>query len=309
MSTFDKLKIVTNIDYIQIDDIDRFQQTIKNNTLTELKFNITSPYLLYIEIDYLEKELVIEFSGKILGSDYKKLISTETIRQCFENINSLGVCSLDVGAILEDAIVVKCDVTQDVYCADISVVAEFIRGNMKSYKQFSVKCHRNGNLTIDKSVDTRQAKKRITIYNKSREMKKMDNRKFMNEYNIPDAEFDNMCRFEINLNSKAQIRTSLGIADTRLMSVLTSTRNPIIDFLDDIVANTDEMIPLTDKQTYITTLVLRDCNNDLAEVEEKMRQIYSKGTNISKVMKPYKEALAKKNKSKFTKQDLLQMLR
>ena len=140
-------------------------------------------------------------------------------------------------------------------------------------------------------------------------MKKMDNRKFMNEYNIPDTEFDNMCRFEINLNSKAQIRTSLGIADTRLMSVLTSTRNPIIDFLDDIVANTDEMIPLTDKQTYITTLVLRDCNNDLAEVEEKMRQIYSKGTNISKVMKPYREALAKKSKSEFTKTDLLKMLR
>ena len=308
MLTFDKLKIVTNIDYIQIDDIDRFQQTIKNNTLTELKYNITSPYLLYIEIDYLEKELVIEFSGKILGSDYKKLISTETIRQCFENINSLGVCSLDVEAILADAIVVKCDVTQDVYCADIPAVSAFIKGNVRSYNQFSVKCHRNGNLTIDKSVDTRQAKKRMTIYNKSREMKKMDNRKFMNEYNIPDAEFDNMCRFEINLNSKAQIRTSLGIADTRLMSVLTSTKNPIIDFLDDIVADTDSVIPLTDKQSYLTELVLRDCHNDIAEVEAKMRQLYSKGTNLSKVMKPYKVALTKKNKSEFTKTDLLQML-
>jgi hypothetical protein len=113
----------------------------------------------------------------------------------------------------------------------------------------------------------------------------------------------------MNLNSIAQIRTSLGIADTRLMSVLTSTRNPIIDFLDDIVANTDEMIPLTDKQTYMTALVLRDCHDDLAEVEAKMRQLYSKGTNISKIMKPYRDALAKKSESKFTKTDLLQMLR
>ena len=187
-------------------------------------------------------------------------------------------------------------------------MSAFIKGNVRSYNQFSVKCHRNGNLTIDKSVDTRQAKKRMTIYNKSREMKKMDNRKFMNEYNIPDAEFDNMCRFEINLNSKAQIRTSLGIADTRLMSVLTSTKNPIIDFLDDIVADTDSVIPLTDKQSYLTELVLRDCHNDIAEVEAKMRQLYSKGTNLSKVMKPYKVALTKKNKSEFTKTDLLQML-
>ena len=36
MLTFDKLKIVTNIDYIQIDDIDRFQQTIKNNKILKI---------------------------------------------------------------------------------------------------------------------------------------------------------------------------------------------------------------------------------------------------------------------------------
>lgn len=308
MLTFDKLKIVTNIDYIQIDDIDRFQQTIKNNTLTELKFNITSPYLLYIEIDYLEKELVIEFSGKILGSDYKKLISTETIKHCFENINSLGICTLDVEAILADSIVVKCDVTKDVNCADTPSVSAFIKGNVRSYNEFSVKCLRNGNLTIEKNVITRQAKKRLTIYDKGKEMKKMDNKKFMNEYNIPDTEFDNMCRFEMNLNSIAQIKSSLHISDTQLMTVLTARCNPIAEFIDDIVTEIDG-IPLTDKQTYITALVLQDCHDDLKEVEEKMRQIYSKGTNISKVMKPYKEALAKKNKSKFTKTDLLKMLR
>ena len=193
MLTFDKLKIVTNIDYIQIDDIDRFQQTIKNNTLTELKYNITSPYLLYIEIDYLEKELVIEFSGKILGSDYKKLISTETIRQCFENINSLGVCSLDVEAILEDAIVVKCDVTQDVHCEDTSSITNYIRSNISNYQSYTPKLLRNGNFMVEKNVTTRQSKKRLTIYNKNKEMNRIDNRKFMNEYNIPDTEFDNVC--------------------------------------------------------------------------------------------------------------------
>ena len=309
MLTFDKLKIVTNIDYIQIDDIDRFQQTIKNNTLTELKFNITSPYLLYIEIDYLEKELVIEFSGKILGSDYKKLISTETIRQCFENINSLGVCSLDVEAILADAIVVKCDVTQDVYCADIPSVTNYIRSNISNYQSYAAKLLRNGNFVVDKNVTTRQAKKRLTIYDKGKEMNKMENRRFLEKYDVSAEDFRDVCRFEMNLNSIAQIKSSLGITDTRLMSVLTSTKNPILDFLDGVVADTDSVIPLTNKQSYITALVLQDCNNDLAVVEEKMRQLYSKGTNLSKVMKPYRDALAKKNESKFTKADLLQMLR
>ena len=309
MLTFDKLKIVTNIDYIQIDDIDRFQQTIKNNTLTELKYNITSPYLLYIEIDYLEKELVIEFSGKILGSDYKKLISTETIRQCFENINYLGVCSLNVEEIMKDAVVVKCDVTQDVLCEDIPAVSAFIKGNVSSYNQFSVKCLRNGNLTIEKNVTTRQAKKRLTIYDKGKEMSKMENRRFLEKYDVSAEDFRDVCRFEMNLNSIAQIKSSLGITDTRLMSVLTSTKNPILDFLDDVVADTDNVIPLTDKQSYLTALVLRDCHDNLAEVEAKMRQLYSKGTNISKIMKPYRDALAKKSESKFAKADLLQMLR
>ena len=307
MLTFDKLKIVTNIDYIQIDDIDGFQQTIKNNALTELKFNITSPYLLYIEIDYLEKELVIEFSGKILGSDYKKLISTETIRQCFENINEMGICTLDVEAILADAIVVKCDVTKDVNYADIPAVSAFIKGNVRSYNQFSVKCLRNGNLTIEKNVTTRQAKKRLTIYDKGKEMSKMENKRFLEKYDVVEEDFREVCRFEMNLNSIAQIKSTLGIADAQLMTVLTANGNPIAEFIDEIVTDGD-CAPLTNKQAYMTALVLQDCHNDLAEVEAKMRRIYSMGTNISKIMKPYRDALAKKNKSKFTKQDLLQML-
>ena len=308
MLKFDKIKLISSIDNINVIKENAFEKIVKNDVITSLKFNRITPYLLYIEIDFLENELVIEFSGKILGIDYKKLISAETIRQCFENINSLGVCTLGVEEIMKDAVVVKCDVTQDVYCKDTSSITNYIRSNISNYHSYTPKLLRNGNFMVEKNVTTRQSKKRLTIYNKNKEMNRIDNRKFMNEYNIPDTEFDNVCRFEINLNSIAQIKSSLGITDTRLMSVLTSTKNPILDFLDDVVADTDNVIPLTDKQSYLTALVLRDCNNDLAEVEAKMRQLYSKGTNLSKIMKPYREALAKKNKSEFNKADLLKML-
>lgn len=252
--------------------------------------------------------MVIEFSGKILGSDYKKLISTETIRQCFENINFLGVCTLDVAAILEDAIVVKCDVTQDVLCADIPSVTNYIRSNISNYQSYAAKLLRNGNFVVDKNVTTRQAKKRLTIYDKGKEMNKMENKRFLEKYDVSAEDFSGVCRFEMNLNSIAQIKTSLNISDTQLMTVLTAEGNPIAEFIDDIVIEGDG-VPLTDKQSYLTELVLRDCNNDLAAVEAKMRQLYSRGTNLSKVMKPYRDALAKKNESKFTKTDLLQMLR
>lgn len=61
-----------------------------------------------MEIDYDENELVIEFSGKILGKDYPQLISRET----------------------------KCDVTMDIQCDDISGLASYINGNVKSHRQY-----------------------------------------------------------------------------------------------------------------------------------------------------------------------------
>lgn len=308
MLKFDKLKLVTKTEFIKIETEHAFEKIIRNNTTTSLKFNTTSPYLLYIEIDYIENELVIEFSGKILGNAYKKLISAATIRQCFENINLIGVCSLDIERILEDGVIVKCDVTQDVECDDIAGITTYVRSNLSNYNQYTARLLRNGNFVVEKNVTTRQAKKRLTIYDKNREMNRTENRNFMSAYHIPETDFEHVCRFEMNLNSIAQIKASLKIPDTQLMTVLAADGNPIAEFIDDIVAEGD-CTPLTDKQTYITTLVLRDCNNDLAEVEAKMRQIYSQGTNISKIMKPYREALAKKSESKFTKSDLLQMLR
>lgn len=307
MLKFDKLKLISNIENISTIDEDAFDRTIKNDSTASLKFNITTPYLLYIEVDFWNNELVIEFSGKVLGKEYKKLISIETIRQCFENINSIGVCTINVEALLYDAVVVKCDVTQDIICNETPAISSYIRSNIANYNQYSVKQLRNGNLVIEKNVTTRQSKKRLTIYNKNREMNRAENKRFMNEYNIPSADFDNVCRFEMNLNSMTQIKSALVIPDTGLLTVLSASNNPIRAFLDDVVADVGD-VPLTDKQTYFTALVLRDCNYDLAQVEAKMRQIYSKGTNLSKIMKPYREALACINPPHFTKQDLLQMI-
>lgn len=46
---------------------------------------------------------------------------------------------------------------------------------------------------------------------------------------------------------------------------------------------------LTDKKSYMTMLVLKDCDFDLEKVEAKMRAFHrSNGTVISKVMEPYR---------------------
>ena len=91
MLTFDKLKLVTNINDIEVLDTSLFNITYKNDVMASMKFYQDIPYLLMIKIDFECSEAVIEFTGKILKSEYKKLISAETIRQCFDNINEMGV--------------------------------------------------------------------------------------------------------------------------------------------------------------------------------------------------------------------------
>ena len=309
MLTFDKLKLVTQIENIKILEKSAFNIKSKDNVISHLEFHQKVPFLLNIEVDYEDNELVLEFTGKVLGSDYPKLISIDTIKQCFININNMGICLLDIDAIMDDASVVKCDVTQDVCCDDVPALTKYIASNIINYREYIARTLRNSNFVVEKNVTTRGYKKRLTIYNKQKEMNKRENSRYMTEYNIPPNTFENICRFELNLNSTAQIKKSLGISDTSLQSVLTATNNPIRDFLDDVVADSNYTISLTDKQSYFTALVLRDCDYDIHKVETKMRQLYSRGTNMSKVIKPYREALAKKNEYKFTKSDLLQMLR
>ena len=165
MITFDKLKIVSDISTIEIHDQSRFEVKIKKGVVTALKFYQELPYLLMIKVDYQNREVVIEFSGKVLGRDYPELISIRTIGKCFENINALGFCSLDVEAMM-DADVVKCDVTKDVKIQDVSGLTQYIRNHISNYQQFLCRKLRNGNLVVEKNVVSRKTKKRMTIYDK-----------------------------------------------------------------------------------------------------------------------------------------------
>lgn len=286
MITFDKLKIVADIQAIKVCDESRFEFVERDGRVTSLRYYQEHPFLLKIKVDYACDEVVIEFSGKILGKDYPKLISKDTIEQCFQAINALGFCEVDIEAMM-DAEVVKCDVTKDVPVDDVSRVTDYIRSHIRNYQQYLCRKMKNGNVVVDKNVISRKTKKRMTIYDKGNEMTRSANRPFVEKYGLQDA-FSGMCRFELNLDSKQQIRQSLRIGDTKLMTVLSTDADPIAEFLADVV-EPREATPMTDRKTYMTMLVLKDCDFDLEKVEAKMRDLYpSKGTSISRVMEPYK---------------------
>lgn len=286
MITFDKLKIVADIRAIEVCDESRFEFIEKDGNVSSLRYYQEHPFLLMIKVDYECREVVIEFCGKILGKDYPKLISKDTILQCFQSIDALGFCKIDVDAMM-DADVVKCDVTKDIPVADVPRVTEYVRNHIRNYQLYLCRKLRNGNVVVEKNVVSKKTKKRMTIYNKENEMRRSANKPFVEEYGLENA-FSGMCRFELNLDSKEQIRKSLRIADTKLMTVLSSDANPISDFLDNVV-EPQAAVPMTDKKSYVTMLVLKDCDFDLEKVEAKMREFSrSRGTSIRDMMKPYK---------------------
>ncbi len=289
MITFDRLKLISTIDNIEILDESAFIEKYEDGVLVSSKYSMKTPYLLSIEVKHSINELVIEFSGKVLESDYPRLISIDTIQQCFDNINALGIVNLNSVAMM-NAQVVRCDVTKDIKCTNFKELTDYIRSHIANFKTYTCNQPRNGNLIIETNA-MGKTHKRLTIYNKQTEMNnKKQNREYMEQYNITD-EFDNICRLEMNLNNKEQIRQLLKIQDNSLSSVLNSTANPIAEFLTTAVPPAEEyQTDLKPYDDFIATCVLAFCDNDLAKVEAYIRNCTpSRGTDIKKRMKRYRD--------------------
>lgn len=289
MITFDKIKIITSIDYINNINAEYFVSTIKSDEVLYYKYHQESPYLLLM-VDYVHNELVIEFTGKILLDDYPKLINKETIIQCFYNINKRHICTLDINSIVQNSEVVKCDVTKDIEC-NISSVETTIRQNLVNYTKWNVKGYNSG-IVIENTVSTAKYKKRLAIYDKSNELNKATNTNFIRSLSNKDDVlnyFNDKIRFELNINTKTQIRQLLNIPNNSLSSVLASTTNPILTIIDEAVKYEPQQRNAQSLRDYERELLLRDCDFDLVKVETKLRSLSSKNTSIKRLMKPYKE--------------------
>lgn len=271
-----------------------------------------SPYYLYIEADYREQELILEFTGKILKDDYKDLIHINNIHTCLSNINDLGSCDLNIDGILADGEIVKADVCLDVDYPDCKALTKSLRANVANFNKYFARTI-GDNFVIEKNVQTKGYKRRLTIYDKAKEIQKAGNRGFLSTLDNPQLlldYFDGKIRFELNLNSKEQIRRSLNIADTSIQSVFGSVATPIWDILDNAIEERDGEVACSDIGELKTKLLLEFCGNDLAKVEALLRNYYSKGTHISQVMKPYRALAAKlsENLTPTLKQQLRNLL-
>lgn len=297
MNTFDKIKIVVkSSDYISNINMSKFDAIVSDDIITAYKYQQTAPYLLYIEKDVKDNELILEFTGKILGVQYPELINKTNIHQCLENINARGLCTLNTDAILKEGEVVKADVTIDAECADIPGLTKELKSCVKNNERYNA-VNEGGNFIIEKKVKTKNRKLRLTIYNKEKEMNLADNKRWMDSFGSAAAEkmtkhFTGKARFEMNLNSVKAIKDNLQLDDNSITAVMNSCNNPIMPFLDKVLLDNDEVRNVKSVADMARMALMEKYNNDLKAIERLIRKIkYETGktTNITQSMKPYRE--------------------
>lgn len=296
MITFDKLKIVTDIDDIAEINTSAFVMHTKDGEILYYKYNQTSPYELLIIADYHKRELVVEFTGKILLDDYPQLINRNSIRECFDNINRLGIFRLDTDAIMEHGIVNKCDVTRDVHSGQMMDIIKQMKRNIVNYAKWNCDKYEENGIVIYKTVKTPRCKERLCIYDKSNEMGKACNREFMNS--IADKEymlghFLDKIRFELNINTSRQIRELLEIPDNKLLTVLSTEANPILKVYDEAIKERNTTMHCSSLKERMMAALIRECNNDLERVEIEIRNTIPKSTSVRRKMEPFRELYAK----------------
>lgn len=297
MNKFDKLKIVVkSSDYIDNINMSKFDTIISDDIITAYKYQQTTPYSLYIEKDLMDDELVIEFTGKILGVRYTELINQTNIRQCLDNINALGLCYLNTEAILNEGGVVKADVTIDAEYPDMPSLTKEIQSCVKNNERNNA--YKEGdNFIVEKKVKTKNRKLRLTIYDKEKEMNLSENKRWLYSFGHADADrmmnyFKGKVRFEMNLNSIKAIKDSLQLRDNSLTSVMSSDYNPIMPFLDKVLLDNAEARTAKTMGDMARIALMEKYNYDLKAIERLAKEIRdrnNKSTNLSQTLKPYHE--------------------
>ena len=285
--------VVSASDCIDNINQNKFNTIIKNGVTCEYKYQQVSPYLLYIEKDVTDNEVIIEFTGKILGACYSELINQDNIRCCLENINALKLCTLDIDKILSEGKVVKADVTIDTEYPDISSLTKELQSCIRNNERYTA-VNKRGNFVVEKNVKTKNRKLRLTIYDKEQEMSLQDNQRWLQTLNEAEAKtlndyFQNKIRFELNVNSIKAIKDWLCISDNSLSSVLHAEANPIMTFLNKILVDNAEAHIVHSLRDAERMALMKANDFDMKAIENVVKLYKAQSTKLSDMMKPYRE--------------------
>jgi hypothetical protein len=170
---------------------------------TEYKLNCDSILgLNLVKIDENKDDLQIEFSGKILGADYWKLNQANTIMQALSGINQHPAIEINPEKILENAIILHADVTQDIPMDEICEVKEAIDTiKLIGNRKYMTERYEGEGIAIRKIL--KQCGARLILYDKQKELfetaNKSKNRMLMEVFD-PNV-YAGKLRVELNLKN------------------------------------------------------------------------------------------------------------
>jgi hypothetical protein len=304
MLKFDKIKLTTDINYINYIVRSYFIENKKNESVISLNYINTNPYDLLIKVDYIRQELVLEFTSKILLTNLTQLISIYNIKEVLNQINLLGIINFDLDKVLNNSKVLKCDVTKDIDEKLDTKIYKQLKLSICNFNKWETTSYKSG-IKIKKKVKTRKCFEELSIYDKYVEIseKKLFLKSFNNSTKNKILDYyNNVTRFEIKLSTIASIKEKLEITDNNLLAVLNSKANPIENlfikiFQYNLIKNNKitlnnklkikymDLFDFTQKEELFNYLLLEKCNYDIKKIEPVLVHICSSKTDIRKILK------------------------
>lgn len=249
------------------------------------------PYNLYIATNNYHKSLEIEFSSKILKERYPELISRDTIRQCLENINTLGICELDVDGILGHGWIIRADITKDVDMKLTDEILNALNQNVGNYRRFKWSHYERKGITFTKDVI--YGKEEMKVYNKYAEVIS-NSRKFLdtlsNRNDISNY-FYGKTRFEVTLRGENEIKERLGVG-TRIKDFFNAVDTIWVRQFDKVFNVSATILDTTtcnDWDEWSMAHILDFYKGDLKQIEQSLRSssVYSSRNGLTERMKKF----------------------
>lgn len=317
--TLDRIKIKANNKYLLDQhikfnkDYDHRSGTLKGEYYSS-KADADVPYNLFIATSKSKQTLTLEFSSKILKEDYPKLISKETIGDCLERINQLGICQIDTQGILQSGCITSMDVTNDVDLDLTSQVLDALNERVGNYRRYKWEHYENEGIAFSRDVKSRDCKETLILYNKGKELQRHDNLPFLNS--IPNKNqmldyFKGKTRFEFSLDTQRKIKRYTEMEDTYIMDVLNTNANPLLKVFDSIFGNVEacSQSKPQDYETLTMDLLLSQYNNDLKRIEQTLRGLFKSRSGLSKRMNKIQGYLESKRASTDKQANILKDVR
>lgn len=298
---FDTIKLTTKGVYISHLNNSLFSHNIDPTTgeLISVEYNSNkhqniTPFKLYIRANYRSNYMTIEFSSKILLKDYPLLISAETFNQCFENIETLGICKLDIGAIIDTCYFSKLHITKDIGLHLTSEILDRLNQCTKEYRRYKWHRYRDG-ISFSRDVKASDCRESMIIYDKEVELALSKNKPFLLSTGSSSSiisHFRGKTRFEVQLENKRKIQKELSVANTDYRSVMLCKKNIIMaqfEKIFDVDVNPLDSVSINNITDYYmwTTILYHNFEPKSIAQDIKDRHLYSDKT---------KEAMGKQMK-------------